>query len=193
MGWKNVKEHYQIGHIVCVTSKGLCIGSPYVHDLLCIKDAESPQDFEDTIDRQCTSLGNGLQVWRPKHLGRGQPFDGWVEAMQDDPAKLRELIDTPDTFERSLTVYTCDYYLGTIIEKQCEEYGWPNVTHDGDLMYDNSFSANRSEVVAYAKRNATTDLKSLDRRVGKIEKNLVEIRRRRDQFATALKKLECET
>lgn len=43
MGWKNVKEHYQIGHIVCVTSKGLCIGSPYVR--YCVANAPLMMTF----------------------------------------------------------------------------------------------------------------------------------------------------
>jgi hypothetical protein len=36
MGWKSVKEHYQIKHIVQVTDKGICVGSPYIHDVIII-------------------------------------------------------------------------------------------------------------------------------------------------------------
>jgi len=36
MGWKNVKEHYRIGHSVQVTEQGVCIGSPYVHNLIVV-------------------------------------------------------------------------------------------------------------------------------------------------------------
>lgn len=37
MGWKNIKDHYRIGHIVAIYGeKGICIGSQYVHDLLMV-------------------------------------------------------------------------------------------------------------------------------------------------------------
>lgn len=91
--------------------------------------------------------------------------------------------------ERSITVWTCDYYEGVIIEKQCEELGWPNCTHDGELMYENSFSTNRKEIVKYAKRNAAAGAESMERRVGEIEADLAKAKETRDKFAAALKKL----
>ena len=36
MGWKNIKEHYRIGHAVQVTDAGICIGSPYIHNIIII-------------------------------------------------------------------------------------------------------------------------------------------------------------
>ena len=36
MGWKLLRDAFSINHIVCVTDKGICIGSGYVHDLATI-------------------------------------------------------------------------------------------------------------------------------------------------------------
>ena len=36
MGWKNVKEHYRIKHIVCTTQDGIAIGSPFIQDIIVI-------------------------------------------------------------------------------------------------------------------------------------------------------------
>lgn len=36
MSWKNVKEHYRIGHIVQIREGKMRIGSPYVSDLLSV-------------------------------------------------------------------------------------------------------------------------------------------------------------
>jgi len=36
MGWKNIKEHYRINHYVQVTEQGICIGSPYIHNIIVI-------------------------------------------------------------------------------------------------------------------------------------------------------------
>jgi hypothetical protein len=134
MGWKNVKEHYRIGHIVCVTEKGICIGSPYIHDLLVIAaDGKS-------IVKPYTERRSNEDLWR------------YQKEMDADMGKLFELVVNPDTFEQSVTVWT--YNGGEIIEKKCEEPGWPNVTHDGELMHENTFSTDRAKVVGWAKRDA---------------------------------------
>ena len=51
MGWKNVKEHYRIGHSVHVTEKGICIGSSYIPDIIIIAP-------DGTIER--------VEPWRVK-------------------------------------------------------------------------------------------------------------------------------
>lgn len=172
MGWKNVKQHYGIKHIVHVRDGKIYVGSPYVSEII--------------------EIDGGVPKWKSRGLSRrsGDVLDGYFVAMEADPAMLRHLIATPDTFERSITVWTCDYYEGTIIEKQCEELGWPNCTHDGELMYENSFSTDRAEIVEYAKRNAKAGFEKMERRVRDIESDLVKAKETRDQYAAAMKKLE---
>jgi hypothetical protein len=188
VGWKNVKQHYGITHYVCVAEKGICIGSGYVHDLITIADTDRPRDWHDTVDRKCAKLDCNLSIWRPTYVGRGEPFDGIFKAMADDPGTLRRLIDTPDTFEKSVTVYTYDYD-GNIVAKQCEEPGWPNVTHDGDMMYENKFSEDRAEVIEWAKRNCEAGRENAERRVVEQERELAESRKRLARFEAALAKL----
>lgn len=188
MGWKNVKHHYGIKHYVCVAEKGICIGSGYVHDLIVIADSDKPRDWHDTVDRHCTKLDCNLSIWRPTYVGRGEPFDGIVNAMADDPATLRRLIDTPDTFAVSVTVYTYDYD-GNIIEKQCEDPGWPSVTHDGDMMYENTFSTDRNQVVEWAKRNMAAGLENARESVTERQRELDASRARLARFEAALAKL----
>jgi hypothetical protein len=168
MGWKNVKQHYGIEHIVCVTDAGICIGSQFVHNLLTIHP--------------------DLTIGRLTSLGRGKPFDGWVDAMEADRETLKRLIETPDTFERSLPVYTYDG-AGNIIEKQCEEHGWPNVTHDGDVMYDNTYSADRDKVVRFAARHFFYGAKMARRRIKQHERDLADAKAWLAQDEEALAKL----
>lgn len=162
MGWKNVKEHYRIAHIVCVTKEGLCIGSPYIHNIIVVAP-------DGTLKKRDTSRVND-------DLARYQ------REMEADPAKVRQLMDSPDTFGPSVAVYTYDG--GEIIEKQCEETGWPNVTHDGELMYENTFSTDKATVLKWAKRNAeagieiwTGNLKEARKRVEKCESELAQATR----------------
>lgn len=169
VGWKNVREHYKIDHIVHVRDGKIYVGSPYVSEII--------------------EIDGGVPKWKSVGLSRrsGDKLDRYMSDMEADPAKLKELIDTPDTFERSITVWTCDYYEGRIIEKQCEEPGWPHCTHDGELMYENSFSTDRAEIVEYARRNAAAGAEQMERRVREIEADLKKAKETRDQFAAALR------
>lgn len=72
---------------------------------------------------------------------------------------LESLVKSDDKFDKSITVYTFDG--GEIIEKQCESTGWPNVTHDGELMYENTFSIDRELIVKAAKRSAAARIKMI--------------------------------
>lgn len=131
MGWKAIKEHYRVKHIVQVTEKGICIGSPYVHDLMIISlDGELLKGPSGTVNDDLVR---------------------YHQEMLEDPSKLRDLASAEDTFSTSIPVFT--YRGAEIIEKQCEELGWPNITHDGAIMYEGMFSTDRGTVVEWAKRN----------------------------------------
>ena len=188
MGWKNVKVHYGITHYVMVADKGICIGSGYVHDLLVVRNSDEPRDWRDSVDRTETKIGCNLSLWRPRYLGQGEPFDGIVKAMMDDPATLRRLIETPDTFSASVPVYTYDYD-GNIIDKLCEEPGWPNVTHDGDMMYENTFSTDRDQVIKWAQRNMEAGRENAALDIEQQEEKLARTRERLSRFEAALVKL----
>lgn len=128
MGWKAVRDHYRIEHFVQVTDKGICIGSPYIHDIIVI-----------SLDR-----GEIVRRWG----SGGGEIGRYLDAMDADPFKLAELVAQADVFERSIPVFT--YEGGDIIEKQCEELGYPNVTHDGCMQYENTFSPDAGLVRVWA-------------------------------------------
>ena len=149
MGWKAVKDHYRIGHLVHVTSKGICIGSPYISDLIVIANGELVKRYDERSN---------------------EDLRRYMAEMDADLHKLRELALQPDVFERHVPVYTYDG--ATIIEKACEEPGWPNVTHDGDLMYENMYSTDREYIISQAKRNAIAGVSSYTRLVQRAREEL---------------------
>lgn len=138
MGWKNITEGFQIEHFVRVTSEGICIGSQYIHNIIVI-------GLDGVVKKRYEGSSND-------DLARYQA------EMDADPQKLHRLLWLPDTFTESIPVYT--YEGGKIIEKFCEELGWPNVTHDGDMMYKNAFSTDKAKVVEWAKQNAKREIKA---------------------------------
>lgn len=157
MGWKRVRDHYRIEHSVSVHGDGICIGSAYIPGLIVI----APNGTVET-----SALG----------LRDNDDLSRLFSELRANPAQLRRLIAEPDTFARDIPVYTYDG--ATIIEKFCETPGWPNVTHDGEMMYDNAFSTNRDQVVRWARRDAEAAAHLAELRIAEAEKGLALLRSR---------------
>ena len=125
MGFKLLEKTYDIKHIVCVTheekygGEAICIGSPYIHDII-------------VIDMQ------GEVIKRYKNDGHNDELTRYQREFDADPEKLKRIVTTPDVFDESLnqTVYIYDF--GRIRKETCQEFGWPNVTNKGELMYENT-------------------------------------------------------
>lgn len=77
--------------------------------------------------------------------------------MDAAPDLLRQLVQCPDSFATAIKVYT--YAGGEVIEKTCESLGWPNVTHDGCMMYENTYTPDKKQAVFWAKRDADIGIK----------------------------------
>jgi hypothetical protein len=142
MGYKNIKEHYNIGHIVEVCNEEMyggrciCIGSAYAHDIIVIRiqDAKVVKRYKD---------GKYDDGWSTNEdLAR---YDKAIKADEQNGI-LKKLIETPDTFEKFLLVFTAKN--GVVIREFCEEYGWPNTTHSGNKMYENTYFKTRKEAYA---------------------------------------------
>jgi hypothetical protein len=160
MGWKNIKEHYRIKHQLRVSEGGICIGSAYISDILII-------NFDGVLIKRYEDRSND-DILR---------YQSEIDA---DPILLKRLVQTQDRFTASIPVYT--YADGSIVEKQCEIPGWPNVTHDGDMMYENTYSTDKAQVIEWAKRNASLAVKCGLRDVEEAEKALSDARSRLDKY-----------
>lgn len=151
MGWKNVKEHYKIGHIVQMTKEGLCIGSPYIHNIIVV-------DYDGDI-KKSHDIG-----FCNDDLSRYQ------KEIESDPEVFKKLMKAPDTFERSIPVYT--FSDDKIIEEHCEALGFPNVTHKGHVMYENRYSTNKDEVLEWALKRAESGVRVFSDHIEEVEKEL---------------------
>lgn len=168
MSWKNIKDHYQIGHHVQIIDGTIWIGTSYCPKLISISQ-------------------EGKVAWGDLGPASNDDLLRYYAEMTASPAKLKELIDTPDTFARSLTVWT--YEGSKIIEKQCEEHGWPHVTHDGLIQYENQFHASKDIVVHWAKENAKAGIEISKRRIAETRQRLAEHQADHDQAAAELANL----
>jgi hypothetical protein len=166
MGWKKVKEHYRIGHLVIVEDGKLLIGSPYIRDIIVVNaDGTIKKDY----DTYRTLSGE---------LAR---YEQEISASKE---LFAQLFAEEDVFEISIPVYTFDD--DGIHLKYCEDIDWPNVTHDGQMMYENRFSTDYRQVVKWALRDAELGVKYVGQAVKKIANELEE---RRTYQAMQLKRL----
>ncbi len=173
MGWKNVKEHYGIKHVVQVQEKGICIGSPYIHDIIVI-------GTDGVLKKRCEQHGYG----NSELLRYMQDFNA-------DPDKLKKLVLSEDRFDANVKVYTYDDG-GDIVEKLCEVPGWPNATHDGQIMFDNTFSLDREEVREWAIENAEAGVKITSDRIEEKKQELREMEERLIEHHRDLQKLKAD-
>lgn len=168
MGWKALKDKFGIGHLVCVTEKGICIGSGYVTDLVVVH------------------LDTGM-------VKENLAFQGFLEREYPalsaaSPAEILELINAADSFSVSIPVYT--YEGSQILEKYCEEPGWPNVTHDGCLMYENTFFASKDAAIAAARLEAGHLLDWANRKVQETHAELAKWQAQLSECETRCREIE---
>lgn len=168
MGWKAFKEHFNIEHIVQIDNDFVKIGSDYVSDLVKI------------------SLTTGKVI-------RNEVFPSFLEEhypdlVTADPKEIRDLLNVKDQFNVSIPVYTSKG--SEIIEKFCEVPGYPNITHDGCLMYDNYFYQDKNKAIEKAKSNALSDISYLEESIEQYNQQISEKKERLLKKQEDLKKLE---
>lgn len=139
MGWKNFKQHYGIKFLS--VEKGVVhVGSPML-----------PSLFGISLD------GKDLTVWKPLVL-QGSQLEALYNRISAEREMVERLLVGPDTFENTQVVYTFDND-GNILAVECEEFGWPNLTVAGELMYENTHFKTFEE----AKKNCLESLSSMAR------------------------------
>lgn len=149
MGWKAVRDHYQITHTVQRRDGDIWVGSGYLPSALVI--------------------GPAGEI-KKRYTGPDEDLSRYQHEMDQDLAKLQQLVTMQDEFGEGLVVYTFDG--GSIIEKRCDARGWPNVTHDGEVMYENSHFLTRAEAVERALANAVAARRSLEDRIAGLREEL---------------------
>lgn len=156
MGWKLIKEHYKVERQdVVITEAGVAIGTGYIRDLI-------------VISREG-------QILKRYEFGSSDLIAGYQAEIERDPAKFRELLEAPDHFEQSIPVYT--YKDAEIIEKFCENPGsYPSQTHDGDMMYQDSYSTDRNQVIQWAKRSVNAGIENCNHSIEDIEERLQKVK-----------------
>lgn len=127
------------GYIIHETQEHICVGSPYVSNLISVhKDSLEMKYALDTFREGKRSLRKKelVAIWEQlEHL--------------ISTGEIQEIIQGEDVINAPLPVFTYDQDY-RIVESVTDSYGWPNTDIRGELMYDNTWFATKNEAIQKA-------------------------------------------
>lgn len=168
MGWKSVRDHYDIKHIVKTVRGEIHVGSPYIGDIMVIS-------AEGVLTKRSSSASNS-------------EIDRYQREMAADPETLKRLTLAEDVHETAIPVYT--WHGADVVLKHCDKLEWPNVTHDGEIMYENRFSQDRDVIIGWAKYDARSAEKAYRKNLEEAEAEVARRRRLLDEAVEVGRLLE---
>ena len=139
----------------------ICIGGAYCNDLISVNMETLKMKTASHIDGGRAGLRNDelVMIW-----------DKLTELIKN--GEIKDIIEGKDEIENPLTVYTVQD--GELKECITDEYGWPNVTDDGFLMYGNQYFRTKEAAV--------------QRGVDDLECQIISSKRLIDEYVDSLKK-----
>jgi len=84
--------------------------------------------------------------------------------------KIKEIIEKDDVIKNPLPVFT--YSVNGIVETYTDEYGYPNVTISGEIMYANTYFKTKKEAAKAAIEEFSAGVELANRRIKDIETDL---------------------
>jgi hypothetical protein len=144
----------------------VCIGSPMCSDLISVDMSTMKIRYAiDTFNegRKCLNNKETLGVIWDK-------LQGLI-----DSGELQDIWDKDDEITHSIAVYRAKD--GVIELHRTDEYGWPNVTASGEIMYNNEFFKTEKEALVYGIDNAKCSIENLEQRIEYQEEELSKTRK----------------
>lgn len=165
MGWKTFKQHFKVEHLVTLADGFINIGSGYINDLVRINMSTGAVIHNQTFN-------NFLR-------------NNYPNILEATPKDILALIHAEDRFSNSIPVYTYNRD-GEIVEKLCEETGWPNVTHDGQMMYENSFFSTKEVAAKQCQKEMLSAISSLSASLKDLEEQKRDLQCRFEKYTKSL-------
>lgn len=157
----------------------IAIGSALCHDL--IKVNKSDYGFKlalDTFNKGRQSLNSNEKLTFI--------YDKLKELVES--GELREIIDGDDILENPLPVFTVSG--GKLISTFTDEYGWPNTTIDGTMMYDNTHFKTKRKAIEYGIREAKASIEICNRQLVDAEEKVTYFKARIQKYKDELVHLQ---
>jgi hypothetical protein len=172
MGWKSFKSFYGIEHIVHIRGDFLLVGSIYIPDAITFSvktgDIHRGSSISDSLFKKYDRLKNS-----------------------SSPERL-SLIGSRDIFSESNPIFYYSHRQNKIIEDFTEKYEWPNVTHKGSLIYENTHFKTKKEALAYAIRERELSLEYIEKIITDAEKDILDQRKEHKKEGQRIKDLKSQ-
>jgi hypothetical protein len=115
----------------------LCVGSSLCSDLI-------------SLNIETKELKYALDTWREGRKSiKYEPLEIIWDRLEEliNNGEIDYYLEGEDEIENPLPVFS--FSNGTLIKTTTDEYGWPNITSDGTLMYDNTFFKTEIDAIEY--------------------------------------------
>lgn len=124
------------GYIINNQEDYIAVGSSLCHDLI-------------SVDKKTLKIKYALDTWREgrKSLDKKDYLAVIWDKLQEliDNGEIHDIINGNDEIDNPLPVYTIKD--GELVETWTDEYGWPNTTIDGTIMYENTHFKTKKEAI----------------------------------------------
>lgn len=114
----------------------IAVGSPLCHNLI-------------SVDKKTLKIKYVLDTWNTgrQSVGHHEELGFIWDTLQEliNNGEIHDIINGNDEIDNPLPVYTIEG--GKLIETWTDEYGWPNTTIDGTIMYENTHFKTRKEAI----------------------------------------------
>lgn len=132
MGWKSLVEHYKLNSLHVKVDGGNFVASTGVYEVI--------------FDRNANVIKN--DVYQGSFAGankRRLDLVGFCIAVDGDKETFKRLFSKEDSFSKSIDVYT--FSNGSVVKKQCEQFKPLELTHDGDVIFENTHFLSHKDAV----------------------------------------------
>lgn len=165
---KTLKQILNTKRPVADHGKYIAVGSYLCHNLIAV-DKETLK-----ITYALDSMREGKASLQRKD--DSELLDIWNKLEElISSGNIQEIINGADTAENPITVYSFDENKCEIVESFCEALGYPNVTLDGEMMYNNTHFASREDSVKKAIENAEAGVRLTLRCISEKESDILRL------------------
>lgn len=149
----------------------IAVGSPLCHDLI-------------SVNKETLKLKYALDTFREGRKcleGKGELLFIWDKLQgMIHSGEIKDIIEGVDELSVKLPVFTVED--GELIEAFTDKYGHPNLTDNGDLMYDNTHFPTKEQAIDYGIKECKYMVKHSIERINEAEEKLKEAQERKEKY-----------
>lgn len=153
----------------------VCIGSPMCSELITVDSKTFEIKYTlDTEGRKTIRSDELKFIW-----------DKLIELIKN--GEIKTIVENNDSTANMFPVYS--HREGEIIKQFADVFGWPNSTHDGTLMYDNTFFKTETEAIEYGIKDLRHTMQMYSERISDLEKDIQDKKLKLEKYTVLHSKL----